>query len=224
MADTARVVITDEPRTRRSAKPAKASLSARMRSGFLGTFCATCLIGLVGLAALVAFTIVPTFFGWRPDVILTGSMAPAIQAGDVVISSPAAPHQVAPGRVVIMKDPSHPGALLMHRVVRINPDGTITSRGDANEDADAIPVKLVDVLAIPRIRVPMIGLPVIWQREGKYLPLAAASTVLLVMLWGASGVRRRPVKSASKSRGKRARGSQPSPPRGQAASTTASSQ
>lgn len=177
-----------ETRASRRAQAAS-GVGSRLTSGLLGVVCAACLSALVVLSSMVAFTLIPALFGWQPDVILTGSMAPSIMAGDVVVSSPVQANQVMPGRVLLVNNPLHPGELLMHRVVSINEDGSIVTRGDANNANDSTPVPLSDVKGLPRLRVPMIGLPALWIRHGDWLPLLATVAGLLGAAWGASGVR-----------------------------------
>lgn len=153
--------------------------------------CALCLSGLVLLAALTTFTLVPALMGWQPDVILSGSMAPSIMPGDVVVSSPIKRTDVFPGRVLLMENPVRPGELLVHRVVGINDDSSIITRGDANQTADSTPVPLSAVRGAPRLRVPMIGLPALWVHDRQWLRLGGAVGGIMLAVWGAMGARHR---------------------------------
>ena len=62
-----------------------------------------------------------------------GSMAPAIGRGDLILVAPA-PAKVEPGMILVLRVG---GALVTHRVVAVNPDGTFVTRGDANTVNDA---------------------------------------------------------------------------------------
>lgn len=159
--------------------------------------CALCLAALVVLGALTTFTLVPAAMGWRPDVILTGSMAPAIMPGDVVVSAPIKPRDIIPGRVLLVDNPLRPGELLLHRAVSITSNGSIITRGDANQSADSAPVPIASVRGLPRLRVPMIGLPALWVRDQQWGRLAGATGGILLALWGGLSRRREDDEHAS---------------------------
>jgi signal peptidase I len=121
--------------------------------------------------SLFVWTLLPMAVGWSPSVVLTGSMLPAIQPGDIVVTAPAGDKPAAVGHVLRFVDPSRPSRHLMHRVIRINDDGTYVTRGDANPSRDSTPVPQANVTGVARLRIPLVGLPVVWLREGEYLPL-----------------------------------------------------
>ena len=54
----------------------------------------------------------------------------------------------------------------MHRFVRVDDDGLLVTRGDANNADDSTPVALDAVVGIGTLRVPWIALPIVWLREG----------------------------------------------------------
>jgi hypothetical protein len=92
--------------------------------------------------------------GWTPVAITSGSMAPLIRPGDVVVLDPDA--EIAPGSVVTVD--RGPGRVT-HRVVSQRADGTWLTRGDANASADREPVHPEDVVGVGRLVVPVIGYP-----------------------------------------------------------------
>ena len=107
-------------------------------------------------AGLLFWTLVPLTVGWRPEVVLSGSMAPHVAPGDVVLVA-STNHAVRPGQVILFVDPARPDRRLLHRVVSRNPDGTYVTRGDANPSADSTPVPPGNVQGMARLRVPWIG-------------------------------------------------------------------
>ncbi|MGH8913394.1 MAG: signal peptidase I [Acidimicrobiia bacterium] len=131
------------------------------------------------LAACVLVTLVPLAFGWQPYVIITGSMEPGINAGDVVLVSPHPDIDTTVGRVVGFEDPARPGHILTHRVVTINEDGTLTTKGDANPTADSAPVPAESVTGLGRVLVQFVGLPVVWARAGNWVPLISNLAILI---------------------------------------------
>ena len=98
--------------------------------------------GVMGLAVLafLLLAVGPHVLGYRTMTMLTGSMAPEIDAGDVTIVTPIAVSQVTPGMVITYHKPVDDRSLVTHRVVSVGtgPDGSIQIRtkGDANPAID----------------------------------------------------------------------------------------
>jgi len=61
-----------------------------------------------------------------------GSMEPSLAPGDLLLSVPATPAWIRPGRLVVVDDPAEPGHLLVKRV-RVVHDGEVDLRGDATD-------------------------------------------------------------------------------------------
>jgi signal peptidase len=155
-----------------------------------------CAIGVVvGLGALVT---VPRAFGVTPFTVLTGSMQPAFDPGDVVLSESRSPLDVRPGEVVTFHDPSRDGELVTHRVESMRRNGAMMSfvtKGDANDVAERWSVPVDGSIGRAVLRVPDVGHVLQWAgtREGK-IGLIAIPAFLLVMLElvGLAGAWRRP--------------------------------
>jgi signal peptidase len=150
---------------------------------------------LAALAMTALVTLVPRAFGWQPTIVVSGSMSPAINTGDVVVTAPLNGWKVPLGSVVLAADPSRLHDLLLHRVVGRNADGTLKTKGDANLSADSTAMPLANLRGVGRIRIPMIGIPLLRAREGDWLP--AGALVLVVVLLSAPtmamrGLRREP--------------------------------
>jgi len=136
---------------------------------------------LSAAASLVLWTLIPMAFGWSSSVVLTGSMEPAIDAGDVVVCAPISPDQLVPGYVIRFRDPAQPERHLLHRVVKLNDDGTLVSKGDANHSPDSTPVPPEAVDGMARLRVPWVGLPTLWWQNHQYAELSMFLITVLLM-------------------------------------------
>jgi signal peptidase len=136
----------------------------------------TCLIGMLLCA------IVPALLGWTNAVVHSGSMAPNLNPGDVVSFAKADEPKV--DDVILAEDPAEPDRLLSHRVSVVLDDGSLVTKGDANQNADSTPVPPGNYLGTAKLRIPWIGLPVMWWRAHQYVPLAltVAVTALLVVV------------------------------------------
>jgi signal peptidase len=132
---------------------------------------------------LVAWSVLPRAAGWSPSVVMTGSMEPRLHPGDVVLSAPADAQTVRPGQIILVTNPAQPSHLLVHRFVRWNAAGQIITKGDANRAEDSTPVPPASVHGLPRLRLPYVGLGVVWLRNHDWQHLGLAVLVLLAA-WG----------------------------------------
>jgi Signal peptidase I len=64
---------------------------------------------LTALAGLVLVALLPLVLGWHSTVVMTGSMQPRLQPGDVVVSRSIATDRLQLGQVLLVDDPDHPG-------------------------------------------------------------------------------------------------------------------
>lgn len=119
---------------------------------------------LISIAFLLGCTLLPGFLGWRPHVVLTGSMSPHLRAGDVVVVDPAA-RLVTNGSIIVVRDAGAPSGHVVHRVTGMDADGRLITKGDANSSADSTHRSRADVIGQARLVVPGVGrIPLI--REG----------------------------------------------------------
>ena len=96
---------------------------------------------LVGSALVFLFLAVgPHVLGYRTATMLTGSMAPGIVPGDVVVTVPRPASEVAVGDVISYRIPIEDHRVETHRVTEVTrgPDGgvSVQTKGDANENID----------------------------------------------------------------------------------------
>lgn len=92
----------------------------------------TALVGL-GVLVLVA-AVVARIAGLQFQTVLSGSMAPTAQAGDVAVTQPVSVGALTVGDVIAFYPPNDPQPRL-HRITTLDSvDGvvTVTTRGDAN--------------------------------------------------------------------------------------------
>jgi signal peptidase I len=133
---------------------------------------------LLGLALWAA---APAVIGWHPTTVMTGSMEPRLHPGDVVVSRPVAETSLHAGQVLLYDDPDMPGQLRLHRFDKTGTDGQIITKGDANPAADSTPIARSAVHGVAFIRVPYVGVPVMWLRDGEYLRVIGLVVILAVV-------------------------------------------
>ncbi len=142
--------------------------------------------GVVRLAAtfvtyavfwLAVWALGPTLFGWQAVALVSGSMSPLFNPGDVVVAEPYDGSQLQPGAVIVFHAPGS-GEVTTHRIVGLHGDGSYRTKGDANGIADSSPVPPSAIVAVGRLRVPLIGLAIAWWQQGDVLPLILAVVTL----------------------------------------------
>jgi signal peptidase I len=100
-------------------------------------------VRLVVTLAVLAFGVLavgPHVLDYRTMTMLTGSMSPVIDPGDVTIVTPLPVEEVAAGMIIAYHIPIDDHHLVSHRVVSVEhaADGTVTvqTKGDANDAVD----------------------------------------------------------------------------------------
>lgn len=114
----------------------------------------------VALALLLATpTVARNMLGIGVTTVLTGSMRPAIDPGDLAITSMSAASSIGVGDVVVVNNGDVP---IAHRVVEVRLVSglhRLTTKGDANALIDTDPVMVSADREVPRViwRVPAVG-------------------------------------------------------------------
>lgn len=108
---------------------------------------------LVALGVALAASAVPVV-GYRVYAVVSGSMAPAIPLGSMVIVAPASSYALGDVVTVATGDPRQP---VTHRIVRVTDDGRIVTKGDANADEDPVVRQPEDVVGRVRLHIPLLG-------------------------------------------------------------------
>jgi signal peptidase len=95
---------------------------------------------VVALAAFLLLAVGPRVFGYQTSTMLTGSMSPLVNPGDMVITVPTAVSGLRVGDIITYHIPVEDHRVETHRVTEIltNPDGTpaVRTKGDANQGVD----------------------------------------------------------------------------------------
>jgi signal peptidase I len=94
----------------------------------------------VAIVAFAGLAVGPHVFGYRTMTMLTSSMAPQIEPGDITVVTPISVSEVTEGMVISYHIPVGDHSVVTHRVVSVEsgPAGTVSvqTKGDANEAVD----------------------------------------------------------------------------------------
>jgi signal peptidase I len=133
---------------------------------------------------LVVAVTLPALFGMRPMTVLTGSMRPTIQPGDMVVDERIPPSQLKVGDIVTFQEP-HGSRTITHRVRKISiseGQAHVTTRGDANDTVEKWQVATTGNVGRVVYTVPKIGYPVTWShgRNGRLALISIPAVVLAI--------------------------------------------
>ncbi len=126
-------------RARHAAAPsASAHVLRRVRRTIVTAISTVILLTAAALFLLLA--VGPHVLGYRTAGMLTGSMAPGINPGDVVIDTPLAADRMRVGMIITYHIPIDDHRVVSHRVIAVHTaaNGVISfnTKGDANAAAD----------------------------------------------------------------------------------------
>lgn len=130
-------------------------------------------------------TDVPSFAGYMPMIVMTGSMEPEIKGGDLVICKTTKAENISKGDIISFFDPDGNGtSVVTHRVTEvINEDGKISFRtkGDANliEDKSVVPAE--NLVGKYKTRIPYAGNVSMFMQSTAGLIVCVILPILLLL-------------------------------------------
>ena len=144
---------------------------------------------------------VPDFAGALPLIVLTDSMYPVIESGDLIICHTEEPENIQVGDVIAFFDPAGNGTTIVtHRVTEVvqesgNP--VWHTKGDNNNTEDRMPVTADKLVAVYEgTRLPGVGNVALFMQTTPGLILCVVCPILLLV--GYDMVRRKMYEKASK--------------------------
>jgi signal peptidase I len=122
---------------------------------------------------------------WHGTPVLSGSMRPGLQPGDVVVTQRVPISDLHVRDVVVFRPPDKGDRLTVHRIVDLTVRGgttSITTWGDANPVADPAVSSLRGSTAYRVVRVvPLVGYPAVWLQNGQRgLMVIGLGVILLI--------------------------------------------
>lgn len=136
--------------------------------------------------------------GWRPVVLVSGSMSPGMPTGTLVLTRPVPAADVRVGDVVTLPV-AGTDARVTHRVTALAAEGRTTwatLRGDANDVDDAAPYPLDGTVLRAAVSVPGLGRAVTGA-PATVLGVGAAALVVIALLPARGGDPDRPATRAN---------------------------
>lgn len=136
---------------------------------------------------------IPNLAGMTPLMILTDSMFPEIEAGDMVICQTTNPGKIQKGDVIAYYDPAGTEkSVVTHRVeeiVKTKKDGiSWITKGDANNISDSEPVPEANLVGIYQYRLKGLGNVAMFMQTTKGLLICVVAPLLIWIVY--DGIRR----------------------------------
>lgn len=134
---------------------------------------------------------VPNVGGFFPLVVLTDSMSPAIESGDLAICRTALPSEISEGDAIAFFDSMSTRAegsasLVLHRVSEVEAaaDGAPqwVTKGDANNACDLAPVSSADLAGRYCMKIPQVGSVVLFLQSPVGVLLCVAIPTAVIAL------------------------------------------
>jgi len=133
---------------------------------------------LLAVLIFVLFPLLPIDNNYSLKMVLSGSMSPAIKTGSIVAVKPASSYNI--GDVITFQKGQGEENILTHRIIGQTEQGFIT-QGDANNVADANPVKEEAILGKVVLTVPYAAYPANFVRSKFGLIILILIPALLII-------------------------------------------
>ena len=123
----------------------------------------------------------PSLFGYKPSVVLSGSMEPTLKVGSVTYYKKVPKEQIFAKDIITFK--SNEGIIVTHRIYSINGEDYIT-KGDANNTTDGERVSFGSVLGKNSgPNIPILGYFLHYLRTNVFAPILVVAILVFEYLF-----------------------------------------
>jgi signal peptidase len=135
---------------------------------------------------------VPDVFGYFPLAVLSDSMYPVIEGGDMAIYQKEPTSKMSVGDIVVFFDPADSShqSLVTHRIVEIvNEDGQTQykTKGDANNTEDSYLVSSEDIVGIYKNKISNAGNVALFMQTTKGMLVCIVLPLCIMVLFDSLG-------------------------------------
>ena len=144
---------------------------------------------------------VPSISGIFPMIILTDSMYPEFESGDLIVCNTAEPEEIKVGDVICFYDPAGNGtATVTHRVQEVVTDdeGNLAwiTKGDANNTEDLPTVPAKNLIGVYKTRLKGLGKVAMFMQTTQGLIICVICPIILLVAYDV--IRRRAYEKSKK--------------------------
>ena len=131
---------------------------------------------------------VPSVGGIFPMIILTDSMYPEFESGDLIVCKKADPENIKVGDIICFTDPAGNGTTTVtHRVAEIttdeNGDLVWKTKGDANNSEDAVVVPAENLIGVYQRSFSGLGNVAMFMQTTQGLIICVVCPIILLVLY-----------------------------------------
>ena len=130
---------------------------------------------------------VPSFFGWKPFIVLSGTMETQIMTGDVVVVKEIDAKKLKENDIIAFKEDNN--IVITHRIIEIikdeNGDTKYKTKGDNNNEEDDGVVSPEQIEGIYKFRIGKIGDLALFVQTpvGMVICISIPLILLLLLQW-----------------------------------------
>lgn len=139
------------------------------------------LVLLISLLNLFSAPEGPAFLGHKGYTVISASMEPALKVGDYIVVQIDGYDELLEKGVISFENGA---SIVTHRIEKVMPDGSLVTRGDANQTDDLLAVTKEEYIGTLRWRIPFLGQVMIWLQNPLIFSLimAVIATRLVVLI------------------------------------------
>ena len=154
-----------------------------MKSQFLKVWSVVSTVLVIMIVLFAIFLTGARLMGFRVFNIISGSMTPEYNVGDLIYVKSVPPAKIKVGDPITFVLNENL-VVVTHRVVRIDAENQhFYTKGDANETIDSSPVHFNNVIGVPQFKIPMLGYvsDFIQYPPGRYITIGICAVLIFVV-------------------------------------------
>lgn len=122
---------------------------------------------------------IPSFLGYKSFVIVSGSMCPELDIGDIVVINQNT-DQIKKGDIISFREGN---SIITHRVDHVIDSGKrFITKGDANSSEDINPVNLENVEGVYSFKIPKIGKFILFMQNTTGVIIVAVYMIIFYII------------------------------------------
>lgn len=126
---------------------------------------------------------IPSVFGWKPFIVLSGSMEDNIMPGDLILTKEVDTSELKVGDVISFRTDS--STVITHRIIKIveeEGERKYYTKGDNNDTADRNAVVDSQIEGIYRYRIPKLGNIAVYLQKPTGIVVCIAVPLIIILI------------------------------------------
>lgn len=126
---------------------------------------------------------IPSVFGWKPFIVLSGSMEDNIMPGDLILTKEIDTSELKVGDVISFRTDKY--TVITHRIIKIveeEGERKYYTKGDNNDTADRNAVVDSQIEGIYRYRIPKLGNIAVYLQKPTGIVICIALPLIIILI------------------------------------------